>query len=190
MFKLAMYDEAQVKEVFSGYPQSMEVCDNCGADLEQHKRLVVEFDLTGEDRDARHWLAPREPSAQQCATDPVVVNNYRVVGCDRKARTWRLWAIRNASPVSGREFTHFGDERTLRTFYGRSGEPTLVELTEDPQGGYYGWIDCDPKTGHAGTPFMVQPHEGVFRMQEPGGFRQRVEQGFGEVVRMSATAVA
>lgn len=189
MFKLAMYDEAQVKEVFSGYPQSIEECDNCGADLEQHNRLVVEFDLTGEDRDARHWLAPREPSAQQCATGPVVVNSYRVVGCDREARTWRLWAIRKASPVSGREFMHFGDERTVRTFHGQAGEPTQVELTEDPDGRYWGWIACDQQAGHRAVPVMVQPHEGMFRMQEPGGFRSLVARGYGEVVRMSARAV-
>ena len=93
-------------------------------------------------------------------------------------RTWRMFAGR--SKVEGR-FLHFADERTVR-FCGL--EPVAVELTEDPAGEYYGWL----ATG-ADFLVMVQPHEGVFRMQSPDGFKGDVADGRGEIVRMSCRAV-
>lgn len=96
-------------------------------------------------------------------------------------RSWRMFAGRPDRVVDGREFLRFGDERTVR-FCGF--EPVAVELTEDEEGRYYGWL----KTG-TDAPAMVQPHEGMFRMQSPDGFRCDVERGRGEIVRMSCRPV-
>ena len=96
-------------------------------------------------------------------------------------RSWRMFAGRPDRVVDGREFLNFGDERTVR-FNGRM--PVAVELTEDPDGGYYGWLAAD-----ADKPVMIQPHEGWFRIQSPDGFRYDVEQGRGEIVRASCRAI-
>lgn len=94
-------------------------------------------------------------------------------------RTWQMFAGRNS--LASRPFHRFGDERTVR-FCGF--EPVAVELTEDDEGGYYGWL----KAG-ADAPTMVQGHEGIFRIQSPDGFRSDIELGRGEIVRMSCRAV-
>jgi len=99
----------------------------------------------------------------------------------RIAGTWRMFAGRPDRVVDGREFVNFGDERTVR-FNGRV--PVAVELTEDPDGAYWGWL----KTG-AAMPVMIQPHDGWFRIQSPDGFKYDVECGRGEIVRMSCRAV-
>lgn len=86
-----------------------------------------------------------------------------------------MFAGRNSLP--SRPFHRFGDERTVR-FCGM--EPVEVELVEDDEGGYFGWLPAD-----AAAPVMVQGHEGIFRIQSPDGFRTDVERGKGEIVRMS-----
>jgi hypothetical protein len=105
-------------------------------------------------------------------------------------RTWRMFAGRPSRVVDGREFMDFGDERTVRF---RGSVPVPVELTEDPGGTYWGWIVLDdgpldrPITG---IPTMVQPHEGMFRMQSPDGFKAHAEAGRGEIVRMTCREAA
>lgn len=98
------------------------------------------------------------------------------------ARTWRMFAARPERVVDGREFHGFGDERTVRY---RGLDPVPVELTEDAEGRYFGWL-----ASGAVLPVMVQPHEGMFRMQSPDGFRGDVEHSRGEIVRMSCRASA
>ena len=103
-------------------------------------------------------------------------------------RTWRMFAGR--SKVEGR-FLHCAvDERTVR-FCGM--EPVAVELTEDPDGEYYGWIRAGrdgllPRT-YTGIPEMIQWRRGIFEMQSSDGFRSDVNAGEGEIVRMSCRAV-
>lgn len=189
MFKLVTYDEQQIKDVFAGTEQGVESCDVCGDDMEIHKRLVAVFDLATDDRNARHWLDPRDDMATPY--DPsALVNDYVVVGCNRQMRTWRMWARRQEHPADGREFMHFGSEETVRRPFTTHGVPAEVVLTEDPDGQYYGWIACHPERGHAGTPTMIQPHPMMFRIQEPSGFADRVASGWGEIVRMSVRAAA
>lgn len=105
-------------------------------------------------------------------------------------RSWRMFAGRVSDPRVGRDFMTFGDERTVR-FCGV--DPVPVELVEDPEGQYYGWIQAGREgllpRRYTGIPVMIQPHEGMFRMQSPDGFASKVERGDGEVVRMSCRAV-
>lgn len=80
------------------------------------------------------------------------------------ARVWRTHAGRVSNPRAGREFMDFGDPRTVR-LHGR--EPVPVELTEDPEGEYWGWIDADRRGERfaaecTGEPVMIQPHHGMF----------------------------
>lgn len=105
-------------------------------------------------------------------------------------RTWRMFASRPARVVDGREFANVGDERSVRF---RGGSPIAVELTEDPEGQYWGWMELPGSARAAqrrvGIPVMIQPHEGMFRMQSPDGFRQDVDRGYGQVIRMSCQAI-
>lgn len=102
-------------------------------------------------------------------------------------RTWRMFAGR--SKVKGR-FLHCGSEIYVRMY---GAEPVAVELTEDPDGEYYGWIQAAregllPRT-YTGIPMMVQRGRGIFEMPSPDGFRSAVEADDGEVVRMSCRAL-
>lgn len=99
-------------------------------------------------------------------------------------RTWRMFAGLQDRVVEDREFLHFGDEWYVRAY---GDEPARVELTEDPDGRYWGWIDFDD--GRDSTPTMIQPHWGMFEMQFPYGPKASVDRGRGEIVRMSCRPV-
>jgi hypothetical protein len=105
-------------------------------------------------------------------------------------RSWRMFAGRLDSPVSGREFMNFGTERHVR-FCGH--QPVEVELTEDADGTCWGLIrvgsDGILPREYTGVPEMVQPHEGWFLKQSPDGFQSEVKRGRGEIVRMSCSEV-
>ena len=86
---------------------------------------------------------------------------------------------------------NFGEDWYVR-LYGHV--PVAVELAEDPEGGYYGWIEADAEETrrrheYTGVPEMIQPHEGMFEVQFPYGPEAEVERGRGEIVRMSCRAV-
>ncbi|MEU4558429.1 hypothetical protein AB0F72_08565 [Actinoplanes sp. NPDC023936] len=105
-------------------------------------------------------------------------------------RSWRMFAARNQPGSTAGEFGRFGDERTVRF---KGGDPVEVELTEDPNGQYWGYIRLPSsrvsERDLTGAPLMIWGHEGMFRMQSPDGFRSDVEHGRGEIVRMSCRAV-
>lgn len=106
-------------------------------------------------------------------------------------RTWRMFAGRVAKPVSGREFLNFGPDHYVR-MYGHT--PVPVELTENPDGAYYGWIHADrPQerfaSKHTGGPVMIQPSYSMFAVQFPYGPEDGAEAGDGEIVRMTCRAV-
>ena len=102
-----------------------------------------------------------------------------------------MYAGRLEGHVDGREFMDFGDERYVRL---HSREPVPVELAEDPEGTYWGWIDApDWHSGYCqtpGVPTMIQPHQGMFTMQFAYGPAVEVERGRGEIVRMSCRALS
>lgn len=82
---------------------------------------------------------------------------------------------------------YFGDERYVR-WYGR--EPVAVELTEDPEGTYWGWMGFARMHYTADKePIMVQPHRGMFDMQFPYGPEKEVEKGQGEIVRCTVREI-
>ena len=97
-------------------------------------------------------------------------------------RQWTMYAQRQTSPIEGREFCHFGAEPWVRMCFG--GAVVQVQLSEDPDGGYWGWIEAGGT-----TPEMIQPHHGMFTMQFPYGPEAEQERGRGEIVRMTAREV-
>ena len=54
-------------------------------------------------------------------------------------------------------FIYFGDPRTIKMY---DVEPVEVELTENPEGSYYGWLE----TGED-IPVMIQPHIHMYNIQ-------------------------
>jgi hypothetical protein len=102
-----------------------------------------------------------------------------------------MWAG-HPNRVPGREFLDFDtDPRGVRA-YGHT--PVAVEVTEDPAGDYYGWIDAPdsprPKGRGGDAPTMIQPHAGIFDMQFAYGAAVEVERRHGEIVRLSCRAVS
>jgi hypothetical protein len=104
----------------------------------------------------------------------------------RRSRRWRMHAGKPDRVVGGREFLDFGDPRTVRM---RGRTPVPVELTEDPEGTYWGWIYAEGRPNADGAPHMIQPHYGMFTMQFHYGPEAEQEWGRGEIVRMSACEV-
>lgn len=172
MFRLAILDQRDIAASVGGGLTNMLSCDNCGADLDLHDRLVVEVKVDQKVVDGEE-------------VDEIV--GFRIVGCDRKPRTWRMWARRQEKVVDGREFLNFGREAHVRRAT-QIGEPVAVELTEDPEGAYWGWIACHHRDGHDGTPTLIQPHPAGFRTQFTYDPDREQERGRGEIVRLSVRA--
>lgn len=99
-----------------------------------------------------------------------------------------MFAGRMDHVIDGQEFMTFGEPWYVRL---HGAEPVEVELTEDPQGQYWGWIDLptDFEPEAIGVPVMIQPHYGMFTLQFPYGPKIEVEHGKGEIVRMSCRAI-
>ena len=61
-------------------------------------------------------------------------------------------------------------------------EPIVeIILTEDSAGPYYGWL----RTG-SNEPEMIYPHESLFSVCFPYGYKIEVEKGEGQVLRFNA----
>lgn len=59
---------------------------------------------------------------------------------------------------------------------------------DDPAATHWGWLWADAaKNWHDGAPCMIQPHDGLFRMQFPYGVRAEEEAGRGRAVRLIIT---
>lgn len=99
--------------------------------------------------------------------------------------TWVMWAQKQQAPVCDREYFHFGEERWVRGCFG--GNVVQVQLTEDPDGPYWGWLYLN-RPGRE-DPTMVQPHKGMFTMQFPYGPEVEEKAGKGRTVRLTVTEV-
>ncbi len=75
-------------------------------------------------------------------------------------------------------YFYFGDREYVQ-LYGDEAPIVPVELTEDPEGSYYGWIE----TGDD-TPTMIQPHIHAFAIQFTYGIEAEIKAGKGQVVRL------
>ena len=98
-------------------------------------------------------------------------------------RTWRTWAGR-VSYGSG--FADFGHPRFVK-MNGHS-EVVPVELVEDENGMYYGWLysqNSPYERNNRFGPCMVQPHRGMYDMQFPYGAKAEEEAGVGETVKLA-----
>lgn len=62
-------------------------------------------------------------------------------------------------------------------------EPEPVQVTIDPEGTYWGWLE----TG-GDVPIMVYPHKTLFEVCFPYGYRAEEEKGKGHAVRLRIEA--
>lgn len=100
------------------------------------------------------------------------------------ARTWRMFAGRNPHEQTRDDFPflNFGDHRYVE-MYGR--DPVAVEITEDPDGQYLGWLGFAFLHYKADEqPVMIQP-ERLFEMQFAYGSQAEVKRDRGEIVRLT-----
>jgi len=81
-------------------------------------------------------------------------------------------------------YMNFGEQWWVK-MHGLADPIVKVELTEDLDGTYYGWID----NTRSGIPEMIQPHEGMFEMQFPYGSMAEADHGRGRMVRMTVKEV-
>ena len=96
-----------------------------------------------------------------------------------QARTWRMYAGRDEYHKGG--FIYFGDPRIV-TMY--EVEPVEVELTEDPDGSYYGWLEAGKD-----IPEMIQPHIHMYNIQFAYGPEAEIKQGRGVTLRFSVAEI-
>jgi hypothetical protein len=95
--------------------------------------------------------------------------------------SWITFAQLQDEVIDGRELMHFGDCEWVQMCYG--GPVVEVLLTEDPDGGYWGWLAT---VAEDEPPTMVQPHRGMYDMQFTYGPQVEEERGKGRTVRLTA----
>lgn len=136
---------------------------------------------------ARHGLAmPTEPSP----VEPRLLD--QVVGAAVASGAWPMWAQRRSDLPDGRQFLNVVDDRRTAEMYGRPVVP--VQVVEDADGTYWGWVYNDDEPGtnrhpRGGVPQMIQPTEGMFSMQFPYGPKVERDRGRGRIVRLSVYAL-
>lgn len=92
---------------------------------------------------------------------------------------WRMHGI----PRGDGEWIMVGDPRTLR-IHGCANPPE-VEVIEDPEGDYLGWLDERP--GHprnTGEPEMIL-HKKLFNIQFAYGYQAEEEAGRGRAIPLT-----
>ena len=75
-------------------------------------------------------------------------------------------------------------ERQERSVCAYGDDPVPVVVTEDPEGGHWGWLGRRLPGEEEPIPTMVQPHRGIFDMQFAYGARAEVDAGRGEIIRL------
>lgn len=101
---------------------------------------------------------------------------------------WKMFAHEVDYGQEGREieFHHLGPK--WWTEMHDLDEPIVeVEVTEDPDGTYYGWIEFDDK--HVRVPCMIQPDELRFRMCFNCDPEDYVKAGSGEILKLSVRKI-
>jgi len=98
-------------------------------------------------------------------------------------RTWTLWAhdYGTDAKLPGRLFMHIGAKGYVR-IHGLP-EPMEVEVTEDPEGPYHGWLE----TGED-TPSMIWPSQAQRDMCFAYGPKTEEDRGRGKMMRFTITA--
>lgn len=86
---------------------------------------------------------------------------------------WRMFGGRGDRRP---EFLNVGSRRYVE-FHGRV--PVEVDVIEDPDGPYYGWMDPEDD-----EPVMIQPNGGLFSVQFPYGPDAEVVLGRGRILRL------
>lgn len=91
-------------------------------------------------------------------------------------RHWVMWAHEFATGRGG--YRHFGSRHFVE-LHGLPHPAVRVEVVEDPEGDYWGWL----ATG-AASPSMIWPSEAQFSMCFTYGPKVEVERGKGVILRL------
>jgi len=100
---------------------------------------------------------------------------------EQERPVWRMYAGR--SEQSGM-FSDFFGHPTLVRMNGYHGEIIQVELIEDPEGPYWGWLGTNED-----VPSLIQPHEIQYIIQFAYGPQRAEDTGIGRTVRLMAREV-
>lgn len=103
-----------------------------------------------------------------------------------------MWAGTGEDSL-GPHFRHIAPDKRYAQMYGVA-DPVQVDVAEDPEGRYYGWIyspDHDALMGrdHKPIPQMIQQHKVLFRVQFPYGVEAEENAGKGHAVRLRVEPV-
>lgn len=90
---------------------------------------------------------------------------------------WTMWAGNSKS-----YFSHPQPTRAMAKLYERADEVVEVEVREDAEGTYFGWIDAPYDSEF---PSMVWPSRVQLEMCFAGGTQVEVDRGKGRVVQLS-----
>jgi len=94
---------------------------------------------------------------------------------------WTMWAGNNKS-----YFSHPQPTRTMARLYERNADQVVeVEVREDPEGTYFGWLDAHRDSGF---PSLIWPSRLQLEMCFPSGTQVEVDRGEGRVVQLSIVA--
>ena len=99
-------------------------------------------------------------------------------------QTWRMFCHDCKDHKGGQYFAHFGAKRWVE-LHGLRDPIVEVELTENPDGQYYGWLRTNST-----EPTMIQPHRSLFEICFPYGSKAGVDAGQGTVLRFDVKKVA
>lgn len=91
-----------------------------------------------------------------------------------------MWTL-FAKELKPDHYWHTSPNENIVRLYG-AGEICEVEFTEDTEGTHYGWIE----EGDRDYPTMIYPHESLFSMCFPYGYKILEEKGEGRHVRLTA----
>jgi hypothetical protein len=97
-------------------------------------------------------------------------------------RTWTTHSADYNGISTGDRFRHFGEARIVR-MYGSAAPIVEVNLVEDPEGEYKGWIPAGE------TKMRMVLHKQLFPMQFPYGVTAEVDAGKGEAVNLRVELV-
>ncbi len=95
---------------------------------------------------------------------------------------WHMWAN-----VKNGIFYHPVPDKGVAKLYAGDRPVVQVEVKEDPEGTYFGWVDADRETG---IPSMIWPARSLFEMCFPGGSKSEVNRGKGRVAQLSVSLLS
>lgn len=94
---------------------------------------------------------------------------------------WTMWAS-----ATEKCFLHPEVNKEHAQLYAGRGAPLVqVEVTEDPKGTYFGWVDLEKGSE---VPTLIWPSLAQLKMCFPCGTKDAVARGEGRIIQLSVVA--